>query len=357
MSALGDEIAAIIAAEGPITVARYMELALGHPKHGYYVTRDPLGRAGDFITAPEISQMFGELIGLWLAQSWLDQGAPDRFTLAEAGPGRGTLMADLLRATRGVPGFHDAARVHLVETSPVLRAVQAGALAEVAPGATWHDDIAGLPADQPLWLVANEFLDALPVRQFVRIDDGWRERLVGVKDGALGFGLAPEPTPLPIPTAAEGSVFETSPAALAAMAGIGARVSRQGGAALLIDYGHVVSGCGDTFQAIHGHVFADPLADPGEADLTAHVDFAAMAAAARLAGAEVQGPVTQAAFLRSLGLEARAERLMAGKSADRAGRIAGERDRLVDMAPTGMGQLFKVLALTAPGVPKPPGFG
>lgn len=356
MSRLRDEIAALIAAEGPISVARYMELALGHPKLGYYVTRDPLGRAGDFITAPEISQMFGELIGLWLAQVWLDQGQPESVRLVELGPGRGTLMADLLRAARSVPGLGRALQVHLVETSPVLRQVQAETLrGVVAP--RWHDDLRSVPDDSPLFLVANEFLDALPIHQFMRTGDVWRERLVGLVDGQLGFGLSPAPeTALKI-LGPEGAVLETSPAGHAVTVEIAGRIARSGGAALLIDYGHARSAFGDTLQAVRNHAFTDPLAVPGEADITAHVDFAAMAASARGAGAVIHGPVEQGAFLTALGLAARAERLMAGKPEEQAAVIAGQRDRLIDAAPRGMGALFKVMAVMAPNGPPPPGFG
>jgi NADH dehydrogenase [ubiquinone] 1 alpha subcomplex assembly factor 7 len=339
MSVLRDEIVALIRAEGPLSVARFMELALGHPTLGYYMTRDPFGAAGDFTTAPEISQMFGELIGLRLAQAWFDIGSPPRVILAEAGPGRGTLMADALRAAKAVPGFRAATELHLVETSPALRTVQAETLRDAAP--CWHARLSDLPADAPVLLVANEFLDALPVHQFERRNGAWHERLVGEQDGALRFGLSPTPEASLTRDAPEGAVLEVSPAALAAVADIAARIVRQGGAALLVDYGHA-GGFGDTLQALHAHAFADPLAAPGEADLTAHVDFAAMAAAARQAGARVEGPVEQGPFLLSLGLAARTERLMAAAPA-KAAEIAAARDRLTEMTPTGMGRLFKVL--------------
>jgi SAM-dependent MidA family methyltransferase len=341
MSALTDEIITLIRQEGPISVARYMELALAHPKHGYYITRDPFGAAGDFTTAPEISQMFGELIGLWLAQAWLDMGSPARVILAEAGPGRGTLMADALRAAKTVPGFLPAAEVHLIETSPTLRVKQAGILRDTAPH--WHVSLADLPVDAPLLLVANEFLDALPIRQYERRAGQWHERLVGEQDGLLAFGLSPMPKRELTLDAPEGAILEVSPAGLAAVAEIARRIAWQGGAALLIDYGHA-GGFGDTLQAMRGHASADPLEVPGGADITAHVDFAAMAAAARQAGAEVDGPLEQGPFLLSLGLAERAERLMASTPA-RAVEIATQRDRLTEMTPTGMGRLFKVLAL------------
>jgi SAM-dependent MidA family methyltransferase len=345
----------IIAAEGPMPLARYMALCLGHPEHGYYMRKDPLGRAGDFVTAPEVSQMFGELLGLWAAQVWLDMGAPREFALVELGPGRGTLMADALRAARVVPGFAEAARVHLVETSPALRAKQAETLA--GHEVSWHERLSDVP-DAPTILLANEFLDALPMRQFERRGGAWRERVVGLAEGRLALGLAPGPAE---PGAArgfgdapEGAVVETSPARELAAAEIGARLARHGGAALLIDYGHAAPALGDTFQAVRAHRFADPFEAPGEADLTSHVDFHAVTAGARAAGAEVFGPVRQGDFLRALGIEARAERLARDRDVETAAGIAADLRRLT--APDQMGRLFLVLALAAPGL-TPPGFG
>ncbi len=291
---------------GPLTVAEYMAECLTHPVHGYYMTRDPLGAAGDFTTAPEISQMFGEMLGLCLAQCWLDQGAPAPFALAELGPGRGTLMADILRATRRVPGFHDGMRLALVEVSPALRARQAEALAPHRPA--WHDRIADLPA-LPLFLVANEFLDALPIRQFLRTGEGWAERMVGAAGDRLAFGLAP-PAPLAmlahrLADTAEGDLVEVSPPAEAVAAGIGARIARDGGAAVIVDYGGWRSR-GDTLQAVRAHRKVDPLEAPGTADLTAHVDFEAVARAARAAGAAATAMTTQGVFLERLGITERA---------------------------------------------------
>jgi SAM-dependent MidA family methyltransferase len=356
MKSLRGEIAALIASEGPISIARYMDLALCHPKHGYYMTRDPFGGGGDFITAPEISQMFGELIGLWTGQVWLDQGAAARIALAEAGPGRGTLMTDAWRALASAPGFRDAAAIHLIEISPALRAAQAAALASVRPAPQWHAGLDGLPRDHPIHLIANEFLDALPIRQFVRRDGAWFERQVGLRDGGLVFGLAPAPEPSLRGDAPEGAVLEIAPAAQTFVADLAKRIRAQGGAALLIDYGHGEPGFGDTLQAMKTHAFVDPLENPGFADLTAHVDFAAAARAARGAGAAAHGPVTQRDFLLSLGIEARARRLSDGKSAEKAREIAAALDRLTDPSPTGMGSLFKVLAITPPDGPAPPGF-
>ncbi|MCB1338537.1 MAG: SAM-dependent methyltransferase [Maritimibacter sp.] len=339
-----------IRATGPISVADFMAECLGHPEHGYYTTRDPLGASGDFTTAPEISQMFGELIGLALAQSWLNQGAPAPFTLAELGPGRGTLMADILRATRGVPGFHAGLRLHLVETSPVLRAVQRRALDGV--DLTHLDTVDALP-DMPLWLVANEFFDALPIRQFVRAAGLWRERVVGLADGALAFGLAGPSAPEELATrsdVADGGLVEICPAARVAMDEIAARIAAHGGAALVIDYGDWRS-LGDTLQAVQGHAPTDPLAAPGAADLTAHVDFEALALAAPGLAASALTP--QGVFLERLGITQRARALadrLDGPALD--AHIAAHR-RLTH--PDEMGNLFKVLGLVPAGAPMLPG--
>jgi SAM-dependent MidA family methyltransferase len=296
--------------------------------------------------------MFGEMLGVCLAQSWLDHGAPSPFALAELGPGRGTLMADILRATAGVRGFHAAMRLHLVEVSPPLRARQAEALTGFAP--TWHDRIADLPA-MPLYLVANEFLDALPIRQFLRTADGWSERMIGAHGDGLLFGLAP---PAPLASLAhrtgdttEGDLVEVSPAAEAVAAEVGARVARDGGAAVFVDYGGWRSR-GDTFQALRAHEGVHPLDAPGTADLTAHVDFEAVARAARASGAAVTPMTTQGAFLERLGITARARALARG---DRSDRIAAEHRRLTH--PDEMGDLFKVIAVHKDDRPPPPGFG
>ncbi len=352
MSGLLPHLLRRIRQTGPLTVADYMAECLTHPVHGYYTTRDPLGAGGDFVTAPEVSQMFGELLGLCLAQAWLDQGAPAPFALAELGPGRGTLMADILRATRSVAGFRTASEVHLVEVSPALRARQAAALTDHRP--TWHDSLAGVP-DLPLFLVANEFLDALPVRQFLRAGGGWAERVVGADGERLVFGLT-APAPLAmlahrIGDTAEGDLIEVSAAAEAVAAGIGARIATHGGAAILVDYGGWRS-LGDTFQAVRGHRKVDPLEAPGTADLTAHVDFDAVARAAAGTGAAVTAMTTQGTFLGRLGIAARAQALSA---AGDPARIAGAHRRLTD--PQEMGDLFKVIAVHPGDRPPPPGLG
>jgi NADH dehydrogenase [ubiquinone] 1 alpha subcomplex assembly factor 7 len=352
MNPLAALLARRIAATGPMTLADYMAECLLHPDHGYYTTRDPFGAAGDFTTAPEISQMFGELLGLCLAQAWLDQGAPARFTLAEIGPGRGTLMADALRATRAVPGFHAAANVVLVEASATLRARQKAALA--GHPAQWLDGVDNLP-DAPLFLIANEFFDALPIRQFQRSGAGWRERVVGLSGETLAFGLsAPAPLALlahRLADTRDGDVVEHCPAAAPVMASIAARIATHGGVALVIDYGGWHS-LGDTLQAMRAHAFADPLASPGEADLTAHVDFAALAAAA--APCRAAPLIGQGLLLERLGIAQRAERLARNLTgAARESHLAAYR-RLTD--PQEMGTLFKALAVHPAASPPPPGF-
>jgi SAM-dependent MidA family methyltransferase len=352
---LRDRLARLIAANGPITVADYMAAAVA----GYYAEREPFGPGGDFVTAPEVSQMFGEILGAWLLQSWLDAGRPAPVRLVELGPGRGTLAADILRTARVVPALLEAATVHLVEASPRLRAVQAKTLAGAPLRPRWHDGIDAVPSGH-LLLVANEFFDALPIRQFVRAGGKWRERVVGLAPGGgLAFGLgagglAEADVPAALGAAAEGAVLEVSPASIAVMRTIAGRIVRDGGAALVVDYGHATGGFGDTLQAVRGHAFADALAAPGEADLTAHVDFAALARAARAEGAAAHGPLGQGRFLLALGLLERAGRL--GRDAGEAARaaITAAVERLAGAE--AMGTLFKVLAVTRPGRPPPAPF-
>jgi SAM-dependent MidA family methyltransferase len=352
---LGARIAALVARTGPVTVADYMALCLGDPEHGYYMAREPFGRDGDFVTAPEVSQVFGELIGLWAVSTWMAMGSPRSFVLAELGPGRGTLMADLLRAARIRPAFAAAASVHLVETSPRLRALQQAALPDAA--ATWHDAIATLPPG-PAIVVANEFFDALPVRQYVRTVGGWAERMVGLDgEGRLAFGLRPleggaEGTGGLAPVGAgQGAVLEVSPAGSAIMAGLAGRLARDGGALLVIDYGYEGPALGDTLQAVRGHAPADPLAEPGLADLTAHVDFAALAHAAAVAGARPRSVIGQGDFLARLGIATRAARLADGRDPATAEAVAAGVRRLT--APEAMGTLFKVLAVSQSGLALP----
>ena len=352
---LRDHLIRLIGETGPLPLSHFMALALGHPEHGYYITRDPIGAGGDFTTAPEVSQMFGELIGLWLADRWIASGRPAPFALAELGPGRGTLMADALRAMRTVPGMVEAATVHFVETSPALRAAQHTRV----PQAEWHDAIGSLPS-LPLFLVANEFFDALPITQYQRTERGWCERCVDFHDGKFMPVLAPVAAANDraladnVRNAPIGSIAETCPAATAIASEIASRIAHRGGAALIIDYGYVKTVPGDTLQALRNHRFADPFDAPGEADLTAHVDFEALAHAVRRGGAAPHGPVEQGAFLMALGIAARAERLARNATPAQKHDIETALARLTGAQE--MGSLFKVLGITPPGAGAPAGF-
>jgi NADH dehydrogenase [ubiquinone] 1 alpha subcomplex assembly factor 7 len=396
---LAQELAELIGQEGPIGISRYMALCLGHPSHGYYMKQDPFGADGDFTTAPEISQIFGELIGLWAASVWQVMGAPASIRLVELGPGRGTLMQDMLRAARALPGFGAALSVHLVEMSPVLRERQKATLAASGAEPRWHERI-DEALEGPAIIVANEFLDALPFDQFVRTPDGWRERLVGLDDeGRLAFGLAQRaPSPLAGEGWGEGSrhvasasltrtadvsdlsdpssgpsghllpqgekgeavpvgtIFEHPLAASEAVAAVSRHVAAEGGAGLFIDYGPAHSGFGDTLQALKRHGFVDVLAEPGDADLTVHVDFARMAQSGLAAGAAAHGAVTQRDFLLALGLQQRFEALSRRATPEQAQTLASGVQRLIETGPTGMGELFKVLAVADPKLPPLPGF-
>jgi NADH dehydrogenase [ubiquinone] 1 alpha subcomplex assembly factor 7 len=359
-SPLQSEIKKLIKSSGPMPVWRYMELCLMHPQHGYYLSRDPLGREGDFTTAPEVSQMFGELLGLWAASVWKAIGSPPVLRLTELGPGRGTMMADAMRAMRVLPPLYQALSIHLVEVNPVLRKKQQATLSG-SRDVSWHDTIDDVP-DGPAIIFANEYFDVLPIHQAVKRETGWHERIVEVDDsGKLAFGVAAEPIPRfevllsPLVRAAPlGAVFEWRPDT--EIMRITSRVRDQDGAALLVDYGHVRSDVGDTFQAIARHTFADPLKNPGQADVTAHVDFQALARAADDLGARVHGPVTQGEFLTRLGIETRAMTLMAKATAEIAEDIAGAMQRLVGGGRGGMGQMFKVLAVSEPNLTSLAGF-
>lgn len=358
MRCLAAELRALIADSGPISVERYMSLALGHPVLGYYRTRDPLGAAGDFVTAPEISQMFGELVGLWAAETWSAMGAPDPVRLVELGPGRGTLMADALRASAALPEFRAAADVHLVETSAVLRDIQVAAMQRIGAKASWHRAVESLPPG-PAIVIANEFFDALPVRHYLRTARGWCERVVGLRGGALVFGAAPDPEPSITLEAPAGAILEIGMAARRIAAGLATRIVATGGAVLIIDYGYATPRLGETLQAVRQHAFVDPLAEPGMADLTTHVDFSALARAARAAGAAVHGPVGQGDWLNRLGLATRANRLKRQAEPGQAEAIDAAVARLTGAGIAdrpGMGTLFKVLAIMAPDQPCPPGF-
>lgn len=356
MNALAARIARLIETQGPLSIAQFMTMALHDTDAGYYAARDPFGARGDFVTAPEISQIFGELVGLWCVQVWRDQGRPSPARLVELGPGRGTLMADALRAARLVPEFLDAIEIVLVEASPALRAIQGERLKEFGSRVRWSS---GFNSDAacPQYVIANEFFDALPIRQYVRTERGWCERMVTIdNDDVLAFALAPVATPLAFEgcdTAPLGATYEVSPAALALAEDIARGIAGHGGAALVIDYGYSQPGFGETLQAVGGHAFRAVLDDPGSVDLSAHVDFAALAGAVHRGGARSSGPIGQGAFLQSLGIDARALRLSRADPGH-AAAIAAAVDRLTH--PAQMGTLFKTLAITPPNAPAPPGF-
>jgi len=344
-----------IKSDGPMTLNQYMALCLTHPEHGYYTSKDPFGITGDFITAPEISQIFGELTGLWLASQWMQQGKPDPFILCELGPGRGTLMADILRAGRNVPGFVEAAKPVLVEISPTLAEIQKSNIDH--PEVSWTN-FGDIPQG-PLFLIANEFFDALPIRQFRRSEQGWNEVFIATdEDEKLIWALSPDEAPtdaLPpeIQSLGEGAIIEICPSATVVMAGIAERINSNGGVALIIDYGYETYDGKETFRAIKGHGHVEPLAEPGKADLTAFVNFTTLAGATGDSGVSVQGPVTQSAFLLSMGAQQRAEMLMKNNPGE-AGDIETGIRRLID--PKDMGDIFKAIAILPDGTSEAPGF-
>ncbi len=351
---LGDRLRAEIAATGPISVADYMARCLFDPSGGYYATRPALGEDGDFITAPLVSQMFGELIGLWAAETWSRLGRPARVLLVEMGPGDGTLMSDALRAASLAPDFLAAAELWLVEPSAPLRDLQASALAGASLSPGWSHDLSEIPGGAPVILIANELLDCLPARQFVRVGEAWAERMVGLDDaGALAFGLRPTVRPEGAPADLEpGLIWEVSLAQQVVGIDVGERVTQDGGAALFIDYGRDAPGPGDTLQALRRHAKVNPLADPGEADLTVWADFPLFLESAREAGAAT-GLLDQGTFLRRLGVDQRAMTLSAARP-DRADTIARQLARLIE--PDQMGALFKAAAIWSKDSPAPPGF-
>lgn len=355
------EIRRRIEAAGPMPLGEYMTLCLGDPTHGYYVTRDPLGADGDFTTAPEVSQMFGELIGLWAAAMWKKMGAPENVRLIELGPGRGTLMKDALRALNVMPAMREAIVLHLVEMSPVLRAQQQRTLDGLPMPAYWHGTLEEVPAG-PAIVIANEFFDAIPVNQAVKAASGWHERCIEIDaEGALAFTTARDPIPhfemlLPASarTAPLTSIFEWR-ADTAAMA-LGRRIARDGGAALVIDYGHTESAIGETLQAVGRHAYADVLSLPGNIDLTAHVDFEALARAVEAMGPVAYGPLAQSQFLRRLGIDMRASKLKARATPAEAAGIDAALARLIGVGRHDMGLLFKAAAFTHPSLGTPPAF-
>jgi SAM-dependent MidA family methyltransferase len=358
---LEGEIRRLIMIAGPMPVSEFMSLCLGHPQFGYYISHDPIGASGDFTTSPEISQMFGELLGLWAAAVWRQLGAPPKVRLIELGPGHGTMMHDMLRAAHVMPDFRKAIAVDLVETSPALRARQQQTLGKVDVAIAWHDALAEVP-EGPAILVANEFFDALPVNQAVKQANGWHERVVNIDvNGNLAFGTASEPlkffaqtVPPQVRMAEVGSIYEWRGDSLPLE--IGRRMVHGGGGALIIDYGHTDSMVGDTFQALRGQRKADPLLSPGLADLTAHVDFQALGSAAESIGAQVHGPIDQATLLRRLGIEQRATNLKKVAPPDKAAAVDGALARLTAGGATGMGQMFKALGISTPEIAALPGF-
>ncbi|MEL7489979.1 MAG: SAM-dependent methyltransferase [Pseudomonadota bacterium] len=355
---LEERLITLIEANGPITVADYMADALGHPHDGYYASRDAIGADGDFTTAPEISQIFGELIGLWLVQTWIDMGEPARFNLIELGPGRGVLMADIVRAAALRPEFLKAAQILLVESSGRLRHEQQRRLRNISPFVDWLDALDDAP-EGPALIIGNEFFDCLPIRQFEKVENGWRERLISVSDGALAFTLALTPPPpeleLPAPeTADKGDIYELCEDRDVLCDQIARIVKADKGRALIIDYGRVKSGVGETLQAVRDHEYWPVLASPGYADITAHVDFDALARRAIEAGAGVFGPAQQGAFLERLGLALRVQRLCAGKTPKEQADIHAAAHRLA--SPSQMGEIFKALCISSPDLAPPPGF-
>lgn len=352
----------LILETGPISIAKFMEEALSNPRYGYYQLKDPFGEKGDFITAPEISQIFGELIGIWCAQNWQHMGSPQEFMLVEMGPGRGTLMMDLLRGTKHIPHFHEQMEVHFIETSPALTQMQQKRFRSYkGVRFYWHTHISMLP-EKPMALVANELFDALPVHQFIKTTKGWREKMVGLNDnaGKLTFMLSPDETGVTrmlskkYTTAPEGAVVEWCPAGLMLMEEISSRLRRHKGAALIIDYGYEQPGFMETLQAVKAHHFHPVLETPGNADITAHVDFSELAEVAHNEGVKSYGPITQSDFLREMGVEIRAKTLLQHADEVQQNDIVSGVERL--MSPAHMGELFKVLAVLSQGLPKPVGF-
>lgn len=344
-----------IRASGPITVAEYMSLALAHPTFGYYMRKDPLGTQGDFTTAPEISQIFGELIGAWLAEQWQALGSPEA-ALVEMGPGRGTLMNDILRATKTIPNFHSRISVHLIETSPVLQQKQWNTLAGKHHDIQWHTEFSAAP-DKPILLVANEFFDALPIRQFTRSGSAWQERFVALDEQEnLQFVWRTQnpPPAVRMHMAVQGKICEYSPAAEHIARAIGSHIDTYGGTALVIDYGYAGNLYGDTLQAVRNHRYHELLSEPGTADLTTHVNFDMLRQAASFANLAVHGPVQQGFFLSKLGAQMRAAMLCQNAVGDQKQTIIAGLDRLVSLEQ--MGDLFKVMAFTPVGHPAPEGF-
>lgn len=356
MTPLYHKLVTLIESEGPISIERYMALCLGDPEHGYYMTRDPFGTRGDFTTAPEITQMFGELIGLWIADLYLKLGTPKSIAIAEIGPGRGTLMADALRAMRAVPNLVESAHIYLVETSPALTRLQQERLSQSGARVNWLNNIDELPDDLTL-IIANEWFDALPIRQYQRVEQGWAERLIGL-DADRNLVLRIDTLKV-LPAAddiAIGTIRERAVIGESLIAKLATRLQTYGGAFLAIDYGSAQSGFGDTLQAVKDHRFVPVFEEPGEADLTTQVDFAALLRVAQKSGVRIFGPIPQADFLLSLGLKERTEQLLANANSDQQASIRAAFERLTQRDKTGMGDLFKAIAITDANSPLPSGF-
>jgi SAM-dependent MidA family methyltransferase len=360
MNALLKHIKNRIISDGPLSVADYMSETLFNPKYGYYMTGDPIGKHGDFITAPEISQMFGELIGLWGAVIWQKIGAPKKINLVEMGPGRGTLIADALRAISTIPSFSSAIDIHIIETSPILERRQKRNLKALNFNIKWHKSFIDVP-DGPLIFIANELFDVLPIQQFVKLTNNWVERKVGCNAmGQLTWiqdrncVISKELIPQQFFRSKLGSVFELSQVGIELVSNITKSVVKFGGAALIIDYGHIESGIGDTLQAVKNHNYCDVLSEPGKVDLTAHVDFERLTNSVKINGGLGCGPVTQRDFLRRLGIETRAEQLKSSSSTRLKSEVLTGLNRLIGIKE--MGNLFKVLAIIQPTQTCPEGF-
>ncbi|MEJ8311615.1 class I SAM-dependent methyltransferase [Agrobacterium larrymoorei] len=353
---LARRIKSLIRLNGPLSVTDYFSLCLADPEHGYYKTRQPFGRTGDFVTAPEVSQLFGEMLGVFMVHAWQRHGTPANVRLVEIGPGRGTMMADILRVIQRIAApLYETMSVHLIETSPLLTETQQKTLAAHEGKISWHESFEDVPPGF-LLIAANELFDAIPIRQFVKTPQGFRERVVSLnEDDELIFtagvaGLDPDLLPPQPERQALGTIFEYSPAREAVMAALCERLKVNSGTALIIDYGHMVSGYGDTMQALRMHEYDPVLAHPGEADLTSHVDFESLVKTANANGVHVNGCVHQGDFLYGLGLKERGQALAATATPDQTLAIAEAINRLAGEGAGKMGELFKVLAVSSPAL-------
>jgi NADH dehydrogenase [ubiquinone] 1 alpha subcomplex assembly factor 7 len=348
---LEDHIKNLIAKNGAISIAQFMEEALANPQYGYYQKQDPFGKAGDFVTAPEISQIFGEMIGIWVASVWQSMGSIP-IALAELGPGRGTLMQDLLRGTKHIPGFHRNIKVHMVETSPTLQQIQKEKLGFTGVEIKWHKDISSLP-DIPTIIIANEFFDALPIHQYIETENGWSEKLVGIQNDKLAFMLSSDNLELGH-DAQIGAVLETSPVTINIVEQLSKHIASYGGAMMVVDYGYAHCGYKDTLQSVKNHQYHDILEDVGNADITAHVDFSSIAETAKKSGINASDVITQNALLLALGIEIRKQALLKNASEKQKDDIISATDRLIN--PDAMGTLFKAITLYNKNLPLPVGF-